>query len=455
MIRRLMSIPVLVLVAGCHHGARPRPAAEQFTMTTDGGWSWFQDERAIVDDNLLVVGAVATGHEQADRRGNVEVHWRNLVTGESGTSILHERLEADDHDAPGLLVLDDGRILAVYTRHGRDSLIRMRRSMLPGMASVWTAETRVDAGPGATAGVTYSNVYRIDQSDGTDRIYNFYRGEDWDPNAIVSENTGSTWQPAGRLMTGPGRPYVRYAADNSKIHFMASEQHPRDADNSIWHGYLQDGKLYRSGGEVVGFLGSDPPRVEDYTPVFEGRPDAVAWPADLVLDRNGSPVGVYTVQVDGASRTRGTGGRDHRFRYARWIGDRWLDFEAGYAGRKLYAGEDDYTGLAVVDPVDPRVIYVSTDAHPRTGDPVVTESDGVRRRELFQGMTYDGGRTWQWTPLTSESQADNIRPVAVAWGDDRTVLLWLHGTMRSYTDYDLEIRGRILDRRPDPDQESR
>ena len=440
---------LLVLLAGCQQTGRPTPAADRFLLTDDGGWCWFQDERAIIDGDLLIVGSVASGHEQSSRSGNVEVHWRNLVSGDSGTSVLHEQLGLDDHNVPGLLVLPDGRILAIYSRHGQDRLIRMRRSMLPGIASAWGPETRIEIGPEASAGVTYSNVHEVRDEDGQRVIYDFYRGEGWDPNVLRSVDAGANWESMGRLMSGPGRPYLKYASDGERVHFVATEQHPRDADNSLWHGYLEGQDLHQSNGDVIGYLRTESPEPSAYGRIFEGRPDAVAWPADLELDANGHPVVIYTVQIEGADQPRGKAGRDHRFRYARWTGSRWLDFEAGHAGRRLYPGEDDYTGLAAIDPVNPSVIYISTDADPRTGEPLVTELDGRRHRELFRGRSYDLGRNWEWIPLTNQSIHDNIRPMAVAWGADRTVLLWLEGSMKSYTDYEFSIRGRIIEHHQD------
>ena len=435
----------MVLCTGCSHGTRPDPANVRFTMTDDGGWCWFQDERAIVDDHLLIVGSVASGYKSTRRAGNVEVHWRNLVTGESGTSVLHERLDKDDHAVPALILLPDGRYMAVYTSHGHDRLVRMRRSIVPGTAAFWGPETTVPIGPGASVGVTYSNVYIVEDEPGQARLYDFYRGEGWNPNAIVSENMGGTWEHAGSLMKGPGRPYVKYASDGRRIHFVATEQHPRDADNSLWHGYLENGYLYDSKGVLINALAVGSSSPDSYTQIFEGRADAVAWPADLSLDKSGFPVVVYTVQVDGEGKPRGQGGRDHRFRYARWTGDQWLDYEIGRAGRRLYPGEDDYTGLAAIDPNNPRIVYVSTDEHPGTGDVMLTERDGQRRREIFEGRTWNGGRTWEWKAITSQSDADNIRPIAVPWGEDRTILLWLHGTMKTYTNYSFEIQGLVID----------
>ena len=434
-------------LAGCAHGKRSEPADVRFTMTDDGGWCWFQDERALVDGDLLIVGSVASGHEDQGRSGNVEVLWRNLVTGENGRSVLHENLQKDDHAAPALVVLDDGRYMAAYTRHGTDRLVRMRRSIVPGTAAVWGAETKVQIGPAASAGVTYSNLHRVEDDKGQVRLYDFYRGEGWNPNAIVLENMRGQWEHAGSLMKGPGRPYVKYASDGRRIHFVATEQHPRDADNSLWHGYLEDGYLYDSNGELINALavGSSSPR--SYTRIFEGSPDGVAWPADLSIDSKGNPIAVYTVQVDGADRPRGQGGRDHRFRYARWAGGRWLDVEMGRAGLRLYPGEDDYTGLAAIDPCNPLIVYVSTDEHPETGEPMFTERDSQRRREIFKGQSWNGGRTWDWQALTSQSAADNIRPIAVQWDEDRTILLWLHGNMKTYQDYAFEIHGLVIDHR--------
>ena len=317
--------------------------------------------------------------------------------------------------------------------------------MLPGMASAWGPETRVDVGPATQAGVTYSNLHLIRNADDQPVLYDFFRGSGWDPNVLRSMDSGANWESIGRLMAGPGRPYLKYASDDQRVHFVASEQHPRDADNSLWHGYLEGQELHDSNGNVIGYLGTESPAPSAYTRIFEGRPDGVAWPVDLQLDVNGRPVVIYTVQVDGQNQPRGKGGRDHRFRYARWTGEQWLDFEAGYAGRRLYPGEDDYTGLAAIDPISPNVIYISTDVDPSSGKPLVTESDGRRYREIFQGRTYDGGRTWQWKAITAQSITDNIRPITAAWGEDRTILLWLEGSMKSYTDYELSIRGRVID----------
>jgi hypothetical protein len=48
--------------------ARPRPVV----LNDDGGWCWFQDERALVVGDRLVFGSVAAGR----RDGPAEARWR-------------------------------------------------------------------------------------------------------------------------------------------------------------------------------------------------------------------------------------------------------------------------------------------------------------------------------------------------------------------------------------------
>jgi hypothetical protein len=102
-----------------------------------------------------------------------------------------------------------------------------------------------------------------------------------------------------------------------------------------------------------------------------------------------------------------------------------------YAGTRLYAGEDDYTGLVALDPNDPGVVYISTDADPLTGAPLVSSADQRRHYELFRGTSRDSGNTWRWEPITANSAVDNLRPIVPKWSDKRTALVWMRGTYRN------------------------
>ena len=184
---------LLLLFAG-----KASPAAssgDSFTTFNDnGGWCWFQDERALVHNDMLLFGSVANaaGTDGDNRGGNVEVTTFDLGSRTRiATTVLHRRLENDDHDAPALLRLPDGRILAVYCRHGRDKLIRYRVSRRPDDTTAWQPERQI----AREARVTYSNLFLLPaENGGKGRVYNFYRGEHWNPNWVYSDDLCDTWQ---------------------------------------------------------------------------------------------------------------------------------------------------------------------------------------------------------------------------------------------------------------------
>ncbi|HMH82316.1 MAG TPA: BNR-4 repeat-containing protein [Gemmatimonadales bacterium] len=416
-------------------------AGKLIQLNDNGAWSWFMDERAIVDDGKLIVGSVrAVGDYRNDRAsdwGNVEVSVCDLASGATQRTVLHRHLQQDDHDNPAFLALPDGRYLAVYTQHGVEQRIYYRFSeprnpLAWGPASVFDTPGN-PAAPLRGNNVTYSNLFRLSSG----RIMNFFRGVDLDPNYMYSDDTGRTWRYGGRLAHGKDgySPYLKYAFDGmNTIHFVMTEDHPRNYDNSLYHGFVRDGVVYLSDGTRRGKLG-ETTDVEvnawDLTKVFQGDPDNVAWMSDLELDRAQRPYVIFTVQKDGRGLPRGQGGMDHRFDYGRWDGSQWRVHEIAYAGTRLYPGEDDYTGLAALDPNDPDVVYISTDADPVTGKPLVSTADNLRHHELFRGRTPDGGATWNWEPITANSTVDNLRPVVPKWKDSRTALVWMRGTYKS------------------------
>jgi hypothetical protein len=262
--------------------------------------------------------------------------------------------------------------------------------------------------------------------------------------------TDCTWTTGGIAINVPSefrhRPYVKYSSDGrGQIHFAYTEGHPRDFDNSIYHAVYRKGQLRRSDGKPIASLKYGMTRPEDGTRVYAGGPENVAWIADLQLDRRSRPYLTYSVQMNDAGKKPGHCGQDHRYRFARWDGRRWHDTEIAYAGTCLYPREDDYTGLVALDPHDPSVLYISTNADPATGAPLVSASDGERHWEIFRGVTRDFQK-WTWTPVTKDSRADNLRPIVPEWPGNRRALLWLQGKMRSYTDYDFRVVGLIEQR---------
>lgn len=415
-------------------------------VNDNAAWCWFQDERALIDSTRrhLLFGSVASasGPGGEARAGNVEVTVVDLERGTSQTAVLHERLEADDHNVPALWQRDDGRWLATYTKHKSDDLLRYRISE-PHDPLHWGEERAFDWGElTGGRGVTYSNLHRIDG-----RLYCFSRAVNDDQCAIVSDDGGETWQYAGKLFTRPKIGYVngytRYASDGGRLDIVTTDHHPRDFDNSIYHGYIEAGELRRSDGETVRSpaLSDDAPSQERLSVVvaagaeIEGESVSHCWTTDLRRSSDGTPVAVLTARVDAVDdpadafdRFRPV--RDHRFLYARTEDDgTWTVRQLAAAGPGLLPHEQDYTGLAAIDPHDADSVYISTPIDPRTDEPLA-------HYEIFSGRTADRGATWTWHAVTEDSEADNLRPI-VAPGDPSTVhLLWFQGSMSSSQDFD-------------------
>lgn len=265
------------------------------------------------------------------------------------------------------------------------------------------------------------------------RLYNFFRGFSHDPNYMYSDDGGERWTYGGRLLRGRDgySPYLKYAFDNEgTIHFIATEDHPRNYDNSIYHGFLRDGRIHHTDGRVITELSSSteaPLASWEMTKVFQGDPDNVAWIIDIELDGRDRPYIVFSVQKDGRGLPPRQGGMDLRYYYGRWDGGAWRVHEMAHAGTRLYPFEDDYSGLAALHPGDPNTVFISADAGPATGEPLISSADGKRHYEIFRGVTADGGAHWRWRPITANSAADNLRPLVPKWNDARTALVWMRG----------------------------
>lgn len=427
------------------------PAPVTFTGVAgapNGAWCWYQDERVVVDGDhpdgpLLLMSTVSFAPQGDPEHGDIDLLWYNVKTGEQGVFELHDQLQADDHNTAAILIRPDGRYLAVYSKHSSDNLVRWRVSSRPHDPTAWGPERTYEN----QIRVCYSNVFALDESDGGRRLYNFSRADGFDPNYFLSTDDGETWRYGGKLLTGPGgneddgqRPYLKYAAEGDRaIHFVTTDGHPRDEDNSIYHGFLSEGRVHHSDGTVMGPLSierTSPYTANQFTTVlasgarFNGVPMHRAWTIDLHVDAEGRPYAALSARA-------GNDETDHRFLYAQWDGSQWRVREIAKAGGYLYQRERDYTGLVALHPHDPGVLFISTPVDPR-------DDQVLDHYEIFKGVTDDGGESWAWTPVTWNSNADNLRPVVPIWDGGNTAVLWLQGRITSYEDWDSQVVGRIV-----------
>lgn len=438
-------------------------------VDSNGGWCWFQDERAVANPerNMAVIGSVAspTGADGEARGGDVQLAVVDLTSPDLATErvVLHAGFEADDHDDPALWRRADGRWVAVYSRHKTDEETFWRVSE-PGDATTWGPERSYTwtshfgapfTGRAPGRGVTYQNVHALDG-----RLYCFVRAVNDDPCYLISDDDGETWTFGGRLLTrekvGYVNGYARYAsgahlgdaADDARIDLIITEHHPRDFPTSIWHGYLADGALHRADGMVVGPLGrgieEEAPRAEDLTRVFangtvvDGQTMTHCWTTDIRRGADGRVVALFTARTDDPAGLnlpfRTTDPVPHALLRAELApgASSWQISKVTDAGGHLVPHETDYTGLGSIDPDDLDSLYVSTPIDPRDGSDL-----GVH--EIFHGRTNDAGTTWAWTPVTERSTGNNFRPIAIPGDPSRRLLTWYRGTMKASQDYDCEV----------------
>ena len=438
---------ILILTA---HSLRAEPEASSvydrsadrhdFTVfMEEGGWCWYQDPRVIARDGKLFIGAV-----RGNGNGEALVGVYDLKNAKTiGTAVMHPKFDRDDHNSPVFYVRPDGKILAVYARHGKD-LYHRSRTCDPSDPLDWSDETRFERrSSNEKDKVTYMNLYHLKDED---TLYNFFRFVEFNPSFVTSRDNGDSWSEPTHFFKseadGRHRPYPRYASNGrDTVYISITDGHPRNFGNSLYYFEFRAGKFYRADGVFIKNLNTDGPlrpseaelvyrgsMTQEKPEGFESVPNA-AWTSSIAVDAGGHPHIAYSLYLSND---------DHRYRLASWDGASWVDREVAYGGKCLYPRESSYTGLITLDPVDPTVVFISTDVHPTTGK----DTGGLH--EIYRARIEAGDdiHSTKWEPVTVNSPVRNIRPVIIHEKGKR-VVLWNRGVFTSYIDYQLDTVGLI------------
>lgn len=417
------------------------------TLAPDGAWTWFNDTRALWHNGYLFFGYV----KRLTSRSALAVfdpatgHCRELFELDFGT------LDRDDHNNPAIVALPDGRLLVSAATHDRSNIFVSCRSRtaMPLNPHDWE-EQRITPGPEST---TYQNLHVLSAEKG--RLYNFTRSIAWNPTLYYSDDQATTWRGPTHFIKASGRrrPYVKYASNGTdRIDVLYTDGHPHAIkENSIYHFYIRDGALWTSDGkELSADLSLDTDKGVNGTPIFrygfpasEGAPlfipNARGWVWDMAYDPEGNPIVLFQIQASDESDWKKC--RIY-YLYARWIpGQGWRRTWIAHGGRPLYDAELHYGGGLAIDPLNPRVVYISTNAErPFSLAEIDMPLNAKERYELYRGVSSDGGETFRWEPLTVDSPMDHLRPY-VPRGDSKHALLCVRGDYRHYTDFRTEIAG--------------
>jgi hypothetical protein len=443
-----------------------RVAGNLIQFNDNGGWSWYMDERAIVDaaGGKLIAGSDATGAGVggSSRSGGVEAVLFDLQSGTSQRSTLFigSPLGPDDHNAPAFMLRPDGKYLSQWTGHNNNFLSYFR--VYNGTA--WQPYTTFDwATVGAVANeqASYSNPHYLSAEN---RTFTFVRSLDIKSmNILVSSNYGDTWTYYGKLnrsYTGSGyNPgYYRFS-DNGvdRIDFICTESHPRDTLTSMYHGYISNGMSFRTDGTVVdsNLNDTNAPLSSDFMLIFAngtvmppGQTNYRCWNSDVQRYPDGTVQAIIHARINQFEHTGGYPDQEdpnHAFFFCRYDRTNWTTTYLCQAGYKLYSAEADYVGLGALCPNDPNTLFLSTKYDPRAVTPGVfdTNQPYSSAREIWKGVTTNHGASFTWTPITRDSVRDNLRPLVPAWDANNTALLWFRGTYISAQSIDAAVVGIV------------
>lgn len=421
------------------------------TLTTDGAWTWYNDHRALFHQGKLYFGFVRAG----DGKSALSVF--DLATGRTTNLWASGFSQLDDHNNPALLAKQDGLLLSAYSRHLSDQYFSYRtaNSTNPVSPVGWNAEQNL---PNSGASMTYANLFQLSSEGGT--IYNYCRNQNFNPSVYTSTDGGTNWSaPQSFIRTGTGsiRPYMKYASDNiGRVDFLYTDGHPRDIANSLYHLYYTNGAFYKTDGTLVRSYATLPIQhdagergavIYQYSDAAQADPNGWipsgrAWCWETAYQSNGAPVCVFTVQRDDVTGSGWSNDRIYYY-YARWTGTTWQKRFIAHAGRPLYSAEDDYAGGICIDPVEPNVIYISSNAQNpfNLADTTNVPLSASQRYELWRGVTADGGLTFSWSQVTSNSIVDNLRPYVPRRNGGERSVLWFRGAYTTYSTYACSIVG--------------
>jgi hypothetical protein len=428
-------------------------SSEVTVFNNNGGWTWYNDERVVVDVEAgkIVVSSAASSAGSETANTNIDAVIHDLATGANDKTALGSMSYSDDHNNGGIVIKAPGEYFVAWAHHNVDCNTYWRNY---GGGS-WGQQVTYTWGQGCPWGtrpdeITYNNPWKM-SSEG--RYYNFIRSVETSPNFLYSEDEGQTWDYGGRLTAsaqqGYNAGYYKYWGNGvDRIDFFATEAHPRDADTSVYHGYIKGEKTYDSFDQEIdgNIFDGNAPGITEFTTVFRaggtinGATLNALWNFDIARYDDGT-IGVLWQGREGA-RGKNNSNPNHRILYSRFDGTEWKSTYLVRGGRTLYRDqsdwwEEDYLGGAALDPDDPHVIYVSTPIDPRD------DTTTYDVHEIWKGVTCDDGASFTWTPMTMNSPNENLRPVVPKWDAQNTALVWFRGSYQTAQRYDAEVVGMI------------
>jgi hypothetical protein len=403
----------------------PSVSPVEFNLVAAGGWTWYNDERAIVHNNATYAAFNAGGGGSGHMRAAKFDHATDAIT----TGTITTSGSGDEHMCPALVPVSDGRLLAFYCTNP-DTWIRYRYTSAANSVAAWDSVLTTPVTPyncvyvnprlltGPNKLVLFSRCI-IDTGKRT-HVYN------------VSGDEGGTWGSWVEFCRPSGATGIPYAVSTYKgtdeVHFLMSSTHPVQAASSIYHFYAK----WHVGDGALRFYKSDGTQITDSLPfdptagtlVYDGSSQR-AWTWDIAIDGSGNPCALFT-------KYPSNNGTDIRMMASRWNGSAWttpVDIAGASVGTSLYGAEAFYTGGACYDRSDVDVVYLSREV-----------ATGVY--EMQKWRSSNSGSTWAKVRDLSTGTAagqDNYRPFSPRNANSKFSVVWAQGTYTTYDNWSAKL----------------
>lgn len=393
------------------------------TVAEEGSWCWFADPRALnyrTPDgrtNMTYVGYI-------DTHGNIKAMQYDFNRNRQTEVLIRSYFQPDDHDNPTFLVLPDGRIMVMYSRHTDEPCFYYRISAQSADITTLGKEHIIPT----EHNTTYPSPFIL--SDDPDHIYLCWRGINWHPTIARLSLPNESGEL--KIVDGPyqivqstgARPYAKYVSNGkNKIYVAYTTGHPDNENpNSLYYNYIdiRDLSLHDITGRKLAEVSDAPFRVD------KSKEFAAKYPA-MVVDNSPYRDWVWQVSLDSQDRptiamTRiSPDKKSHNYYTANWDGKEWQKHFIAHGGSHFHQSKDIehcYSGGMALDAVNPRTVYCSV--------PVVGSHGKVY--EIVKYTLDANGEVSGMTPVTSNSDKNNIRPYCLNADNDNPLrLMWMKG----------------------------
>lgn len=267
------------------------PGTRTAAVVAHSAWSWYMDPR--------VLGTSKATHMSSVRNnGDIQVTSVDRGTSRLRHAVLQPKFQPDDHNAPALTELPDGRIAAFWNSHGSVPG-RYQVTTKAGDVTTFGPAQRLTGSGLERDGVTYMTLLQL---RGNSHRYHLFTRRARDNAWVMTRSRDlRTWTPAVRLFNHPTRenvPYPKFVTTGwNTIHMAVSDTTASPGQrSSMFHMVLKDGVFRQSNGRVIrnlsavaGSAGRAPRPIDprEATLVYDGRSaDGRARIYDIALDGN-------------------------------------------------------------------------------------------------------------------------------------------------------------------------